>query len=197
MGMRSQIYVRFNGELVIANYYGWNFGERMISRARHFIEYVNLNLKEGFDFLFKKPELERLRRYLDVNFDMQDIAISQNIFDEYAEAFYDNWKNGGGNLDLYDFIFRWQDNNDGKLLIDIHSQKNHEGGCTYQIKYAFLDSECNPDFIMDAAAYIKWDRDGCEPLEKDEQETLAQNIAAINNLAKPMSKDEVLGFICK
>ena len=38
MGQRSQIYVRFNKENgqsgLIANYYGWNFGERMISRAR-------------------------------------------------------------------------------------------------------------------------------------------------------------------
>ena len=40
MGQRSQIYVRYNKKLVIANYYQWNYGEQMISRARYGIEYI-------------------------------------------------------------------------------------------------------------------------------------------------------------
>ena len=40
MGMRSQIYVKYNDRLIIANYYGWNYGERMISRARYGMEYL-------------------------------------------------------------------------------------------------------------------------------------------------------------
>ncbi|MFR2242517.1 MAG: hypothetical protein ACLS67_15260 [Anaerobutyricum soehngenii] len=51
MGQRSQIYVRFNKENgqsgLIANYYGWNFGERMISRARWGIECI----KEHFEYI--------------------------------------------------------------------------------------------------------------------------------------------------
>ena len=39
MGQRSQIYVRYTNEkgehFLTARYFGWNYGERMISRARH------------------------------------------------------------------------------------------------------------------------------------------------------------------
>lgn len=44
MGQRSQIYIRFNdnrmesGKGLIALYYQWNYGERMVSRARQIIE---------------------------------------------------------------------------------------------------------------------------------------------------------------
>ena len=45
MGQRSQIYIRIwdkdnDTPKLYAKYYGWNFGERMISRARHGIEYI-------------------------------------------------------------------------------------------------------------------------------------------------------------
>lgn len=47
MGQRSQIYIRYNIEYqgkqykgLIARYYPWNYGERMISRARSIIEYI-------------------------------------------------------------------------------------------------------------------------------------------------------------
>ena len=44
MGQRSQIYIRYKTETgyhLIANYYQWNYGERMISRARYGIEYLD------------------------------------------------------------------------------------------------------------------------------------------------------------
>lgn len=34
MGQRSQIYVRYNEKLLFARYFQWNYGTRMISRAR-------------------------------------------------------------------------------------------------------------------------------------------------------------------
>lgn len=44
MGQRSQIYVRYNKSNtqkgLIANYYSWNYSERMISRARWGIEFI-------------------------------------------------------------------------------------------------------------------------------------------------------------
>jgi len=43
MGQRSQIYVRYNKKLVVTNYYQWNYGERMIRRARYGIEYIKDN----------------------------------------------------------------------------------------------------------------------------------------------------------
>ena len=48
MGQRSQIYVRIHNEdapaasemkeYLIANYYQWNFADRMVSRLRNFVE---------------------------------------------------------------------------------------------------------------------------------------------------------------
>jgi len=46
MGQRSQVYVRYNKKLVVTNYYQWNYGERMISRARYGIEYIKDSLLE-------------------------------------------------------------------------------------------------------------------------------------------------------
>ena len=43
MGQRSQIYVRYNKDGInhlIARYYQWNYGERMISRCKHSIEWI-------------------------------------------------------------------------------------------------------------------------------------------------------------
>ena len=52
MGQKSQIYVRFDKELVVANYYRWNYGERMISRARYGIEYIKDCLLEYKNWIF-------------------------------------------------------------------------------------------------------------------------------------------------
>lgn len=51
MGQRSQIYVRASGQLIVANYYQWNYAERMISRARYGIEYID-SVKDYSDWIF-------------------------------------------------------------------------------------------------------------------------------------------------
>ena len=47
IGQRSQIYIRLkdrnNNKYLFAKYYGWNYGERMISRARYGIDYIKRN----------------------------------------------------------------------------------------------------------------------------------------------------------
>ena len=40
MSQRSQIYVRINGKLVVPQDYGWNYAERMISRAKGILEFI-------------------------------------------------------------------------------------------------------------------------------------------------------------
>lgn len=44
MGQRSQIFVRFEKELgekeIVARYFNWNYGERMISRVYHTIDWI-------------------------------------------------------------------------------------------------------------------------------------------------------------
>lgn len=77
MGQRSQIFVRYQEtdgtRKLVARYYGWNYGECMISRARHTIEW----LKENYELI--SFYAEKIPRILDTNFDMGDCVISSDI----------------------------------------------------------------------------------------------------------------------
>lgn len=148
MGQRSQIYVRYNGHLMMANYYQWNYGERMISRARYGIQYLIENfLEPGYSPLHYANKISRI---FDVNFDMKDVHISSNIFEEYKELFADD-------CTFSEYCFEWQDNNDGRLLIDITAAESTK---SYKVKYAFLDNELNVDRRMTAEAYLFWNHTG-------------------------------------
>lgn len=150
MGQRSQIYVRYNKKLVVANYYQYNYAEQMISRARYGIEYIKDNLLKYKDCFFDDLyQMKKLSRFFDVNFDTKDIRISINILEEWREQF--------SNDNFNDFIFLWQDNNDGKLFVDILEDET--------IKYAFLDMDCNVENIMSATQYMDWD---CEDWKENE-----------------------------
>ena len=48
MGQRSQIYVRYqkdDANYLVARYYQWNYGERMISRCRHTLEWIREHIR--------------------------------------------------------------------------------------------------------------------------------------------------------
>ena len=110
MGQKSQIYVRFENEEkkkeLIARYYGWNYEERMISRARHSVEWLIDNDNRLYNIR------EKMYRILDTNFDMQDVVKSSDIIKEYVED-YELWE-----CTLNEFFYS-QDNNNGVLLIDV------------------------------------------------------------------------------
>jgi len=86
MGQRSQIYVRFfDGEKIrlIANYYSWNYGERMISRARYGIETIKTILGfNGLHYNFS-TNITKLQRIFDVNFDMDHLFLTKAYYEEY------------------------------------------------------------------------------------------------------------------
>lgn len=184
MGQRSQIYVRYNKgnkKGLIANYYSWNYGERMISRARWGIEGILETLK--YPWYYENPEhVTQLSRILDTNFDMKDVAISCDILSEREELFPEE--------DFNEYVFKMQDNNNGKLFIDI---------CSDIIKYAFLDRDANPDNIMDGETYMCWDDDNMwrqsHYLSGLEVKTCEDNIKFITENATLMTKDEILEFI--
>lgn len=164
MGQRSQIYVRIDGELVIANYYQWNYGESMICRARYGME----SIKDMFDhgLTISNNFIEKLRRLFDVNFDYHDLAISIDLLNDPHED--------------PDLVFA-QDNNDGKLLVAVETKWGGE------IKYAFTDSDGK--FVFTPEAYLKWDKD--DPLFP---EKCQDNMAWINQNAKLMTKKEAEEF---
>ncbi len=219
MGQRSQIYVRFNKENgqkgLIANYYGWNFGERMISRARWGIECI----KEHFEICSKpsywlsvKRNKVYLSRIFDTNFDMCDVAISSDIIKELLNSYNvsidseciksdldealkkENLNETTASEEFKDYVFMSQDNNDGKLFVDIQDDG---------IKYCFLDSTSNTDNIMDAAAYMTWNHlNHIEPdwtkskyITLEQKEKCRKNIITISEMAALMTKEEIEDFI--
>ena len=182
MGQRSQIFVRYeeNGQKkMIARYYQWNYGERMISRARYGIEWLKDMYKYTFEFERK------LYRILDTNFDMIDCVISSDIIKEFID---NGWGNDGYTLNS--FLFYQQDNNDGKLFIDVLSDGT--------IKYAFLDYDNKR--IMSGTEYMKWDRgkgwkNPTEYFDQEDIDICIKNIKEINKMAKKMIADEVKEFM--
>lgn len=184
MGQRSQIYISYDvtdhrgarAEGFIARYYNWNFGERMVSRARYAIEHLKERLDRENSAGIKKAsfffpsELDKLVRICDTNFDMKDVCISTDILAEIKEQFE------GDMSYLFD-----QPNNNGQLLIRV----TDEG-----IRYCFLldDGEALSvrAYAHHEAADTTWDEE-TTPYTED-------NIKAINEMAEIMSQDEAAAF---
>ena len=199
MGQRSQIYIRYNVNYVsgaatpnpktynwkglIARYFGWNYGERMISRARYVIEEIqNEFMKYKWKF-GEKEELEKLKRFCETNFDMKDIVLSSDILKEVEDY------NEGDLQYLFD-----QDNNDGQLFIDVTD---------VGIKYCFM-SFYNKGEPMDGEHYMKWN---CEcknhpdwhvPYKYMNRKTISsteRNIKKIDQMATLMMPGEIKSFV--
>lgn len=193
MGQRSQIYVRYpKGEKIskekglIANYYGWNYGERMVSRARYVIEHItDYFITKDYNVFCYPDHILKLSRICDVNFDMADVQISCDIIKEWQEQYPED--------NFNEAVFLGQDNNDGKLFIDIQSDV---------IKYAFTDSDIEK--IMTAEEYAIWDYDDAdwkkEHLEKgfitsEEIKAFEENCKAILEKAVLMTEEELKEFL--
>lgn len=181
MGQRSQIYIRIwdkydENYKLYAKYYDWNYGERMISRAKHGIEYIKRNL----EFIDIKCTQEKINRIFDVNFDMEDILLTSDIIEEWLEEFFDYYKPN-------EYIFKYIDNNDGKLFIDITKDR--------EIKYCFI----NDDFkILTPTQYMNWDCPEWKEAKyqsEDEIQVCKNNIKYINKNAKLMTEKELQDFI--
>ena len=190
MGQRSQIYIRYNViengvnyKGLIARYYSWNYGERMISRARTILEELN-NVFMKYKWCFgKKDKIEKLKRICDINFDMRDIIMSSDIIKEVKEE----WDKNAS------YIFS-QDNNDGQLYIDI----TDDG-----IQYCFT-KYCFEGEPMDAEQYMKWNcenenhPDWHQPWEYRDKDTILyteKNIEAICKIGKLMSAERLKNFV--
>lgn len=187
MGQRSQIYVRYDDTFynektreqedvksLIANYYQWNYAERMISRARHGMEWMQENAKYSWNI----NEVGRM--IFDVNFDMRDMARHCDILEE--------WRDQSRNSDFNGYIFN-QDNNDGKLLVDVSKDGT--------IKYAFLDRNNDLNKIMNAAEYMEWDvgSDFHERYAEEMKQALMNNIDWLDKNATMMTREEVQQFL--
>lgn len=195
MGQRSQIYIRAtksDGEKVlVARYLQWNYSHFMISRARAIIEEAHENMDDSY---WKHEGRLRMARISEVNFDLRSIVLSIDIIEEFREQ--------GEGSTFSDYVFCTQDNNDGKLLVDIDVVSK-------TVKYAFLSKEASLDTIMNGEQYMAWDigydddeeessawRDRVRKyFDGETVETCEKNIAAISEMAVLMTSDEVRDFI--
>ena len=185
MGQRSQIYVRYTNDkgehFLTARYFGWNYGERMVSRARHTLEWIKDNIYHA-DFTFAHNN-EKLIRIIDVNFDMHDAMISTDIIEEYLETFTDDYT-------FKEYVFTHHDNNDGKLFIDIHPNGT--------IKYAFIDSSCNLDKPMGGLSYMRWNHKNwrnSKYISDEQKEKCNNNCKYLRNNFQLMTTKELKDFI--
>lgn len=181
MGQRSQIYIRIKDNYneypkLYAKYFQWNYGERMISRARHGIEYI----KESAKYVNLDSVQEKINRIFDINFDMKDVALTSDLIKEWIEDFNKDYK-------LNEYIFKNAPNNDGALFIDID-----ENG---EIKFCFTDYDLN---ILSPEEYMNWDFENwrnSEYLSKEDIAICEDNIKFINENAKFMTMEELQEFI--
>lgn len=181
MGQRSQIYIRWQNRdgdyILIARYFQWNFAERMISRTRALIEELKGRLR--YDFSFSDESFKtKIERLCDINFDFRDIVQSIDIINEYKEY--------GEDDTFKDFVFLSQDNNDGKLFIDVDVKNK-------VIKYCLTDYDMN---LLDCRKYMDWDyKMWNHELESYHYSYTIDNLEQIEKSATLMSEKELEEFI--
>lgn len=198
MGQRSQIYFRCNDEQgkyrLVARYYQWNYGTRMVSRARGIFEWLEYMKEYPYYFIgiSRNENITKLERIMDTNFDYRDVVLGQNILEKYENGY----------CDKEDIFYR--DNNDGKLLIDMvvdWTRKNKKGDNPVKFKYAFVDWDSK--LIGDGEQYMQWNENYGEdaPAWRDsksianEIKYTERNIRYIDKHAELMTQKEVDEYI--
>jgi hypothetical protein len=211
MGQRSQIYVKVvkeekDGtfkENLCASYFGWNYGERMVSRAALLVEYLHDNTYLNID----RESMLKISRMAEINFDFKDIVLSQDILEEVREY------GTAEEESLNDAVFNNQDNNDGQLFIRVKVPYADfgEDKPDNEVSYAFRKMRKNDYRVMTADEYLDWNI--CTGKEKSMDagwrdhmqnsrhygpcaiEYTERNISNLDEYAQPMSKEDLRDFI--
>lgn len=181
MGQRSQIYVIYkdnqNRDCISATYFQWNYGERMISRARYLMGWIksqnSFYVADSYNVFPLSYVANKIRYIASVNFDYKDVVIGQDLIEEWKD-----YKQGVPNANLNDYIFH-ADNNDGCLFIDARNPKH--------LRYAFTTYDYK-DGVMGPEAYLKWDN---VPQNIRNAKFTKRNINWITHNAKLMKKKEL------
>ena len=179
MGQRSQIYVIYkdnqNRDCVSATYFQWNYGERMISRARYLMGWIKAqnSLYNNLYSDYLPFVIYKIRYVASVNFDYKDVTVGTDLIEEWKEI-----RTQYPNTNLNDYIFN-ADNNDGCLFIDARIPQH--------LRYAFTTYNYK-DGVMGPEAYLKWD--GTPQKIRDTKFT-KRNINWITHNAKLMKKKEL------
>ena len=195
MGQRSQIYISWendNGEReLVARYFSWNYGERMISRAAALIDHLSM-MADTNDF--KK---EKITKISEINFDMRDVAMTSDLIEEALNDGYNETKS---------VLFN-NDNNDGKLFITVcktdGEHTNAFGRITPNRKILYCFTDCDNQNIMDARQYLQWDcgddmsdnESWKSGLDHDTIKYTEENIKTIDETGELMTEENLQDFI--
>lgn len=178
MGQRSQIYVVYNDydnfSHINATYFQWNYGERMISRARYTMDWIqsHLNLFPNLSSVAHK-----LRYIESVNFDYKDVVVGRDLVEEWREFGHKD------SASLADYIFNC-DNNDGCLVIDARDKSN--------LKYCFTEYDIWNSRAMGPVGYMKWDG---TPYKDRNLKSTKSNVHWITHHTKLMTTEELKAIL--
>ena len=231
MGERSDIFVRirvkekkteknYKHQAFFGLYYQWCYGERMISRLRSAINYAESHVCGWHGgYACSEETVELFKRYLAINFDMQDILkpldLVPDAVDDVMQG-YDTAK-----ADIFN-----QAENHGYIYLDItvdDPDDRSDDNKGYKIKYAFVQGEWhnkkNPlPPVMSVEQFADWDiadneRKWYEPDPDWDREdnswghnhkkhfleeivpTAKKNIEEINKSASVMTEDDRKEFV--
>ena len=148
MGERSNFFVRirakektsdkfYKHQAFFGLYYQWCYGERMISRLRSAIAFVDSEISGSHGgYAINKDQMDRFKRYLSINFDMKDFVDTTDLIPYTVDDIIQGWDTAKS--DIFD-----QAENHGFIYLDITlddpDQKFGENKAI--IKYAFVDNE--------------------------------------------------------
>lgn len=191
MGQRSQIYVRYipyeekkkrrPKRALVASYFQWNYGERMISRARYTMEWI----REHRRFMWPDT-IEDMRRIMEINFNYKDIVRSTDVIKEFIEL-------ASPDDALSDWLAT-QDNNDGQFLLDVRGNRFRYAfiGCDFERTREVYDGEAYMNLEYEYAGCRNW-RD--VPSLAGHVGYTERNISRISKMAKLMTPDQVDEFL--
>ena len=204
MGQRSQIYVRIGlrdgRKYLFPRYYQWNYGERMLSRTRGIIEWLE-SYAQYPDFIADNKEMqEKMIRIMDTNFDYRDIVLGVELIKEYFEMRQWQKEHGETPSDFEQLVFAGQDNNDGQVFIDLitdFEHKDKKGDYKYEFKYGFRTWRDDDFTPMDPEQYMDWESEGWTHSWREDKNIVKmteRNINWIRKHATLMTEDEMFEF---
>lgn len=148
MGERSDFFVRirakektsdkfYKHQAFFGLYYQWCYGERMISRLRSAIDFVDSEISGRHGgYAITKDQMDRFKRYLAINFDMKDFLDTTDLIPETVDDIIQGFDTAKS--DIFD-----QAENHGFIYLDITLDDPDQkfGDNKAKIKYAFVDNE--------------------------------------------------------
>lgn len=178
MGQRSEIYVAVEKEdgtrQLTARYFGWNYGERMISRVAFTSRWL-----QARQSTFNKEDLISI---IETNFDMVDHLASERI-----EPF-------SGKFKIFSFLVGDNGLNDGRAFIFI----NKDG----KIKYCFTENhalkplDCNEYMLFDTeSCFFDYQWKNKEYRNSTRMKRCRNNIKWLKQNAEVMTQEEFNEFI--